>query len=501
MKKSVIYLTIIFLWVFLLAIAYNSLIEPTIQAQERGSLIVGLTILNVLFISYFWLNGLKDIAYTIAYYIIGKRNNSKQLDEKKMHMHMHDNPYIEMLYCTYNDFSETSLNKSIFQDYTNYSVVILDDSNQAQYIQEIDNYVAKHRQLHPHIPMKVVRRDNNIGYKAGNLNNHLKDSTCDYFVILDSDEVIPPDFNTLCLKHFYKEPTTGIVQANHIATNNQNSFMELFAMGVDSHWITYQTVKDRYGFLSLLGHGAMVKKECYDEVGGFPHLVAEDLCFSIEIRNKGYFVRFAPEIVCHEEYPISYVAFKKRHNKWTQGNMEFIKKYSWRIITSKMSWFEKLDIFLFTYSLPLTFVFSLYLINNLIVLPLLGYDPIYDIYLLIPTVLFLFAPVFNDVFFYIKDHGPFRIAFYLVHTIMLYGSMFYVSLEASLKSVFGKAVFLVTPKTAENISFINAVTFNWKEIVFGVVLLTLSWSVYLTMKSNKPKSYVQIRKNAGAGTR
>lgn len=43
--------------------------------------------------------------------------------------------------------------------------------------------------------MEIVRRKNKKGYKAGNLNNYLAGRTdYDYFVVLDSDELIPPDY-------------------------------------------------------------------------------------------------------------------------------------------------------------------------------------------------------------------------------------------------------------------------------------------------------------------
>ena len=92
--------------------------------------------------------------------------------------------------------------------------------------------------------------------------------------------------------------------------------------------------------MSLLGHGAMVSRECYEAAGGFPHVVAEDLCFSIEARTKGFYVAFAENIRSQEEYPVDYLAFKKRHSKWTQGNMEFIKTYTKRILHSNMHWYE-----------------------------------------------------------------------------------------------------------------------------------------------------------------
>ena len=44
--------------------------------------------------------------------------------------------------------------------------------------------------------------------------------------------------------------------------------------------------------------------------------------------------------------------------------MEFIKKYTGKIVRSKMKWYEKLDIALFTYNLPLTAIFAFFIFRH-----------------------------------------------------------------------------------------------------------------------------------------
>jgi len=491
---------IILLWIVLVSVAVLPLWTAVKNAESHGWLVTALVIMSTFFIGYFWLNGTKDLVYTFYYYL-----RRKQIGKLPPHNHwphtngFHNQPRVVLVYCTCNDFNGDSLFASMQQDYPNHEVVILDDSAKPEYQQEVDRFAQKHG-------LTVVRRDNNIGYKAGNLNNYLQTADFDYFVILDSDEIIPRNFITRSLDYFAYYKNMGIIQANHIATRNRNKFMNLFAIGVNSHWITYQTVKHHHGFLSLLGHGAMVSRECYEAAGGFPHLVAEDLCFSIESRGAGYYTGFAPDITCEEEYPIDYLAFKKRHSKWTQGNMEFIKKYTGRIIKSPMSWFEKLDIILFTYSLPLTFFFSLYILINVVFLPLMQYEIKYPFWLLIPTGLFLLAPMLNDIFYYARKMHPLKLLSYLLHTMLLYGSMFFVSLRSSLKSLFGKSVFLVTPKDQQQISLREAFIANRGELLFGIALLVVSvicdktplptllivvpgmLSVYLSLIANRTES-------------
>jgi cellulose synthase/poly-beta-1,6-N-acetylglucosamine synthase-like glycosyltransferase len=467
-KTSTLYLLIILCWLALITATTVPFLQAVLTSETHGPLIITLVVMSTIFILYFWLNGMKDLVYTIFYYIMRDRfKMPPQGYWRNKHGNLPDKSIVAV-YCTYNDFSGTSLEACMNQDYPNVSFVILDDSTDPEFIKRVDDFAEEKK-------IEVVRRKDKSGFKAGNLNNYLKKADYDFFIILDSDEVIPADFVTRSLDYFAFYPNAGIVQANHVASRNRNKFMRLFAIGVDSHWPTYQTVKHQHGFLSLLGHGAMVSHECYDAAGGFPHLVAEDLCMSIEARNKGYYVAFAQDIICQEEYPISYLAFKKRHNKWTQGNMEFIKKYTTRIIRSKMTWFEKLDIVLFTYSLPLSAFFALYILINVVLLPLLHYSVTYPIWLLVPTISFLLAPMLNDILFYGRKIQPHLLIWYLFHTVLLYGSMLFTSLRASVKSMFGKSVFLVTPKEHDYLSNWGSLWNNKGEIIFGISILVVSF--------------------------
>jgi cellulose synthase/poly-beta-1,6-N-acetylglucosamine synthase-like glycosyltransferase len=462
-KSPRVYLIIVGLWSALAVLLAMTVIGQIDAARPDGWPLVALVVTSAVFIAYFWLNGTKDVVYTLYYHLVSARRPAL-VPRRPTGAAV---PRVVLVYCTCNDFSADSLARCLRQRDADARFVILDDSTKPRYLAEVDAFAAEHG-------IQVVRREDRAGFKAGNLNNFLRTADFDYFVILDSDEVIPPGYIDRSLDYFAAFSDAGIVQANHVATRNRNGFMRMFSIGVDSHWIAYQTVKDRHGFLSLLGHGAMVSRACYQAAGGFPHVVAEDLCFSIAARDAGYYTVFAPDVVCEEEYPVDYLAFKKRHSKWTQGNMEFIKRYTAVIARSRMSWFEKLDIVLFTYNLPLTAVFSIYVAIHVIVLPLLGHRVDYPLWMLAPTVLFLAAPMLNDVIYHWRRMSRLRMAWYLMHTVLLYGSMLYVSFRASLTSAFGKSVFVVTPKEDNRIGWRQAIVANRQELIFGILLLAVS---------------------------
>lgn len=464
------------MWLLIVA-----LFTPTIIKEYTftSSVLVNVILtFNWLFILYFWLNGTKDVIYVVWYYI-NKKRLSKY--DRKVHKQELNDKYeqskVALLYCTCNDFNGEALAKCLDQDHINSDFYILDDSTQPEYIVQIDKFVSQYTDRR----VIVVRRKNHKGFKAGNLNNWLKQymNNYDYFVILDSDEVIPDNFVTDCLKFFQYYENCGIVQCNHVSTNNVNKFMELFHIGVNSHWPTYQTVKHNNGFMSLLGHGAMVSKECVINSSYFDEVVAEDLVFTIKARMHGYMCAFNISTVCQEEYPIDYLAFKKRHRKWTEGNMEFIKQYTLPILRSNMNWYEKLDIFLFTYNLPLTAFFSLYVLLNISIFPLLDYKLHYPWWLIIPTIIFFIAPMANDFITYTftkKRIAFYKVIWYMFNTFILYGSMFYISLQASFLGFLGKkAIFHVTPKDSKHITFIESIKYNKDEIIFGIVLSIISF--------------------------
>ena len=482
-KSPALYLTMLGIWTALTILLWMNFVPNLINVPfyqgktvSAGVQIAARVLLafNGIFISYFWLNGVKDFLYVIWYYIFRKRMLKRYEDVIDTDISDAKDKVL-MAYCTCNDFDGNSLEESMKQTYPYVTTVILDDSTEESYKEAVDQFAQKHG-------LKVVRRADRKGFKAGNINHYLMGEECKnegygYYVILDSDEILPPDYVQESLKFFYARKNVGIVQANHISDRNRNFFMKLFHVGVNSHWPTYQTMKHFYGFSTMLGHGAMLKRECYEQAGGFPPLVAEDLCLSIEARGLGYYVAFAPNIVCREEYPIDYVAFKKRHSKWTQGNLEFIKKYSGKIARSKMKWFEKMDIVLFTYNLPLTALFAFFIFINLMIAPLLSIDlgRVYAAWMIVPTVIFFFSPMLNDFITWAFRLHPLRTLLYTVSVIMLYGSMLTTSLISATKGIFGKkARFIVTPKSSRKISLGFALRFQWREIVFSTVLLVIS---------------------------
>ena len=277
----------------------------------------------------------------------------------------------------------------------------------------------------------MIRRKNRKGYKAGNLNHFLQHMTEGYFVIIDSDEILPVNFVTRALDYFTEG--VGIVPGESCSNQEPDHIHGHLCARSRCPLACVSDCEGSRGVLVSAWPRSDGLPRLLAGCRGFPEIVAEDIGFAIDAREHGYRTVFAPDILCEEEFPVDYAAFRKRHRKWTEGNMEFIRMYTRKILfTHSLKWWEKLDIILFTYGLPLTGIFSLYVIVNAILFPMLHFSMRFPLWMLAPTVIFLVAPMINDVITWRKAPKPALVS-YLAIRVLLFGSVYFTSLSASLR--------------------------------------------------------------------
>jgi cellulose synthase/poly-beta-1,6-N-acetylglucosamine synthase-like glycosyltransferase len=280
-------------------------------------------------------------------------------------------PPVALLYTTCNDFAEEPVLSCIGQQYARFRVYILDDSSDPAYRARIDAFAARHSDR-----ITVVRRHDRHGFKAGNLNHALTAVAREpLFALVDADEILPPNFLSALVPRLLTTPDCGFIQATHRSNPASRSPLARdLGCGVDSHWRWYHPLRNEYGFVMLLGHGALIRRQAWMEAGGFPEIVSEDLAFALRAREAGWRGRFAEDVVCYEEFPEDVRAFRVRHMKWTRGTCEFLAHEAGRLLRSRrISWPEKLDILLPTLNLPLSFLFFLFVIDaNLVLTGLYG---------------------------------------------------------------------------------------------------------------------------------
>ena len=294
-----------------------------------------------------------------------------------------------------------------------------------------------------------MRRSHRTGFKAGNLNHGIAGliDDFDYFVILDSDEVIPPHFVSQALEWFRSEPQIGIVQARHRAWRGVTTFTAAFSGMVGSHLAIAQPARSQAGFSAFLGRGAMISADCYRNAGPVPEVVLEDVAFSLEVRLAGYRIAYDHDLVCVEDYPVDYRAFRSQHTKLVEGATEFLVRSARRILTSRLSLREKADLLIEQLMVPLMGVAGLALIISGLLLTIPGQTAYPQLWAVGATALLGMAPLLPEAVRVLRQHGILAAATFLALATTLYSSTLLITLRATAKILLGHtATFKVTPK-------------------------------------------------------
>ncbi|MHA8138273.1 hypothetical protein ACYATM_04385, partial [Lactobacillaceae bacterium Scapto_B20] len=141
-KRPTVYIWILILWLIPEILGGIPLLIHALNFYSKQNYFAMIIlILNFIFISYFWLNGTKDIVYVYYYHryraqwvqkelaIINNATYNEQINN--------DQPRVALIYTTYNDFIPSCLLKCMNQTYSNFQTYILDDSTSPRYINQV----------------------------------------------------------------------------------------------------------------------------------------------------------------------------------------------------------------------------------------------------------------------------------------------------------------------------------------------------------------------------
>ncbi len=279
-------------------------------------------------------------------------------------------------------------------DYTNYEIIVIDDSTDetVEILKEIS--VEKRRPL-PTI--KVIHRKDRSGFKGGALAVALRhmDPRTEYVVVFDADFIPPRDILRRFLWYFGEEGGEENWRNNHrfadrilgyFANNNHNhrnggsSIIErveewyrrrriaavqgyqLHHLNKRENWITRgvrtefsgsymveRVAEEFFGAMKMIaGSVYMIRADVLRELGWTTSLT-EDWELTVKLYLAGYKVVYTPLIQAPAEIPTTIMRLVRQRMRWAEGHTYVVKKYFWRVLKSPMlTWREKLEFLYFS---------------------------------------------------------------------------------------------------------------------------------------------------------
>jgi cellulose synthase/poly-beta-1,6-N-acetylglucosamine synthase-like glycosyltransferase len=208
------------------------------------------------------------------------------------------------------------------------------------------------------------KRNNRKGFKAGALNNALKNAKGEYILILDADFLPQPNFLKDLIKNI--DDSHSCFQAKWSYANYGSSLLtNVQKLNLDHHFEIFQN--SRYysdNFLNFNGTAGLWRKSDLVEIGGWEEgTIAEDLDTSLKAQFFGKKIKYINSINCKSELPEYFNDFEGQQKRWVKGSAQVFRKYFWSIFKSNLPLNKKLHTLIF---LSFNFIFPIILLITIL---------------------------------------------------------------------------------------------------------------------------------------
>lgn len=243
---------------------------------------------------------------------------------------------------------------------------VLDDST--DHSADIARRVTEELAAQGH-PIRYMHRTNRHGFKAGALEEGLKQARGEFIAIFDADFVPPPDILRNVV-HYFTDPQVGMVQVRWDHLNREASLLTRSqAIFLDGHFVIEHTARNRSGrFMHFNGTAGVWRRKTIEEAGGWQHdTLTEDLDLSYRAQIKGWKFVYLPQFCAPAELPPEMISFKQQAHRWTKGSFQTAIKLLPGIMKSKkLPWRVKTEAF---FHLTNTVVYPLMVLLTLLMYP------------------------------------------------------------------------------------------------------------------------------------
>jgi cellulose synthase/poly-beta-1,6-N-acetylglucosamine synthase-like glycosyltransferase len=276
-------------------------------------------------------------------------------------------------------------------------IQILDDSTD-ETTEIVSRLVEEHRRLG--IDIKMVRRDNRRGFKAGALAAGLEVARGELLAVFDADFVPQPEFLRVSVPYF-ADPRIGLVQGRWMHINRNYSLLtRVQSIFLDGHFMIEHIARNRSNcFFNFNGTAGIWRREAIVAGGGWEHdTLTEDLDLSYRAQLIGWNFLYLPGLAVPSELPVDVNGFKTQQYRWAKGAIQTGRKLLGRVLRAPLPARVKFEALV---HLTNNISYPLMLLLSLLIFPamLLRHDNSMRMLLLVDLPLFLSATLSVLVFY------------------------------------------------------------------------------------------------------
>ncbi len=221
-----------------------------------------------------------------------------------------------------------------------FHVYVLSDTNDPTIAtEEQASFAALRFEWSERIEITYRCRDNNRGYKAGNIADFCQrwGKDHDFALVLDADSFMASSAMARLVRMMQANPRLGILQGLVIGLPSSSAFTRLFQYGMRLGMRSY-TMGSAWWQADCgpyWGHNALIRLAPFiahcdlptlqSRTGEAKTILSHDLLEAILMRRAGYEVRIYPsEDASWEENPPTLTEYIRRDLRWCEGNLQYV---------------------------------------------------------------------------------------------------------------------------------------------------------------------------------
>lgn len=229
-------------------------------------------------------------------------------------------------------------------DYPNFSIILVDGSQQERHSQNYRAMCKAHGITYYCVPSP------RHGAKAGAMNALLREKIrSPYFVIFDADFRPNRDFLKVLVPQMQADPTVAFIQTPQYYGNIERSLVSRAAELQQSIFYEYLCeAKSTHGGVFMCGTNLIIRTSALRGVGGFDETsITEDFATSLRLLHAGWVGRYYNYTAAFGDGPLNLREYFRQQYRWARGTLGlFVERFSGFVLNPSMSWAQRWEFLL-----------------------------------------------------------------------------------------------------------------------------------------------------------
>ncbi|MGB8781327.1 MAG: glycosyltransferase family 2 protein [Candidatus Bathyarchaeia archaeon] len=202
-------------------------------------------------------------------------------------------------------------------------IIIVEDGSTDRSLDVCEAFAREQR-----LNIRIVQRRFSDG-KPSALNSGITYAQGEIVGVFDADSV-PASDALLNVCRYFEDPQVAAVQGRTLSINSEENMLTRIISREEDVWCeAYLRGKDALNlFVHLKGSCQFIRRDVLKQVNGFDeNALSEDMELSAKTTEKGYKIKYAPDVRSWQESPYELKQLFRQRTRWFRGTMEVALKY------------------------------------------------------------------------------------------------------------------------------------------------------------------------------